>query len=103
MNEEIIYVITFRTINSNNFKSLLPDIRQSLIEEFIFDFDKYELESNINYFKSYELLLNPFKYNLNKIIYIKKIYGDPSKIGSCNYLVCMYDNTIFYIAFRIQI
>lgn len=90
--------ISFQTLTSKNWhiymKHAIPKIWNGIIKV-----KQHKPEQFLLMFQRYELLLNPFKYNPDKIIYIKKINNLNNPSERYNYIVFMYEDYLFYIPF----
>lgn len=91
------YEISFRTLTSKNWrmfmKYILPNIWNGLLQN-VNDIHQFSI-----IFQQYELLLNPFKYNPTKIIYIRKINNCDNSSEKFNYIEFLYENYLFKIPF----
>ena len=90
-------VISFQTLNSKNWRMYMSHIIPTIWKKIS------ELQHNfsqiMSIFQTYQLILNPFKYDPQKIIYIKKINNLNDSSQKHNYILFMYDNYLFYIPF----
>ena len=90
-------VISFRTLNSKNWRMymnhIIPTIWKKILEL------QHNFSQIISIFNTYQLILNPFKYDHQKIIYIKKINNLDDSSKKYNYILFMYENYLFYIPF----
>jgi hypothetical protein len=90
-------VISFRTLNSKNWQMYMSHIIPTIWEKIL------ELNHNfsqiLSIFRTYQLILNPFKYDPQKIIYIKKINNLDDSSKKYNYILFMYENYLFNMPF----
>ena len=92
-----VFEISFRTLTSKNWymfmKYITPKIWKGLLQ-IVHDSHEFAI-----IFQQYELLLNPFKYDPSKIIYIRKINNSDNPLEKFNYIEFLYENYLFKIPF----